>query len=112
MRDQLKFIAIVTTVVQGILDSGGGAGQPFTVNITGQDLNELRVVTLNLVEELKKSGDLLDVASSYRSGASELKVDYNPAGVVELGASTTEIGQELRLMLSGYAPAHFQQNGE
>ena len=112
VRDQLKSIANVNTVVQDILDIGGGAGQPFTVNITGQDLNELRVVTLNLVEELKKSGDLLDVASSYRSGASELKVDYNPAGVVELGASTTEIGQELRLMLSGYAPAHFHQNGE
>jgi HAE1 family hydrophobic/amphiphilic exporter-1 len=112
VREQLKSISGINVAVQDIIDIGGGAGQAFTVNITGQDLNDIRKVSQNLAEALRKDGDLKDVDTSYRAGASELKVNFNPAEVEQLGVSTTEIGQELRLMLSGVVPAHFHQNGE
>ena len=112
VREQLIGLMGIHSTVQDILDIGGGAGQPFTVNITGQDLNEIQSVSEQLMDELKKSGDLKDIDSSYRKGASEFQVSFLPDQVEALGTSTTEIGQELRLMLSGYSPAHYHENGE
>jgi HAE1 family hydrophobic/amphiphilic exporter-1 len=112
VRARLRSVAGVNAVVQDLLDIGGGAGQPFVLNVTGQDLSAIRDVSLRLAEELRKSGDLKDVDTSYRAGASELRIEFDPGKTKTFGASTTEIGQELRLMLSGYAPARFHQEGE
>jgi HAE1 family hydrophobic/amphiphilic exporter-1 len=112
VRDQIETEKGIHTSVQDIMDIGGGAGQAFTLNITGEDLGEIRGVADRLVEALKKSGDLKDVNSSYRSSANEMKVSFKPEAVENFGVSTTEIGQELRLMLSGYAPAHLHAGGE
>jgi len=112
VRGQLASFHGIHSVVQDILDIGGGAGAPFTVNVTGHDLGEIQKVSQRLTEALRKSGDLKDVDSSYRKGADELQVDFRPDAVEDYGISTTQVGQELRMMLAGYAPAHYHEKGE
>jgi len=112
IREQLASFGGIHAVVQDILDIGGGAGTPFTVNVTGHDLGEIQKVSQQLMDALQKSGDLKDVDSSYRKGADELQVEFRPSAVEDYGISTTQVGQELRMMLAGYTPAHYHEKGE
>jgi HAE1 family hydrophobic/amphiphilic exporter-1 len=112
VRQDLGAFPAVTGAVQDMIDIGGGAGQPYVVNITGENLNELKIVSKRLVEHLKKGGDLKDIDTSYRPGASELQFVIDPLRAREFGISSSEVGQELRLLLAGASPAKYHENGE
>lgn len=111
VRHQLAGIPNLTSGVEDLLDVGGGAGQPFVVHITGENLEELKAVTADTVEKLKKSGNLNDVDRSYRPGSTELRWTVDPALSQQLGVSSAEAGNELRLLLAGDTPAKFHEGG-
>jgi HAE1 family hydrophobic/amphiphilic exporter-1 len=111
VRHELADMPTLTSSVEDLLDIGGGAGRPFVVHITGENLEELKAVTADIVEKLKKNGNLLDVDRSYRAGSSELRWTIDPVRSRELGVSSAEAGYELRLLLAGDTPAKFHDNG-
>jgi HAE1 family hydrophobic/amphiphilic exporter-1 len=112
VRQDLEAYTTVHSIVQEVLDFGGGAGQPFVVNISGPNLTQLKEVSFNLVEELKKLGDLKDLDTSYRPGASEFKIVLDPIQAEKLGVSSAEAGQELRLFLAGKSVGKFHDQSE
>lgn len=111
VRGELKGFQALTTSIEDVVDIGGGAGKPFVVNVTGENLDEIRSVAEQLVRELGKEGDLVDLDTSYRTGASELQIRMLPQRLNEFGVSSTEAGGELRLLLAGATPAHFHEGG-
>ncbi len=111
VRHELVGISDLSSRVEDMLDIGGGAGQPFVVHVTGENLEELKAVSADVVEKLKKSGNLTDVDRSYRPGSTELRWTVDPVLSQQLGVSSAEAGYELRLLLAGDTPAKFHQNG-
>lgn len=111
VRAQLRRLPQLTSRVEELLDIGGGAGQPFVLKITGEDLDQLKAVSGQLVERLKRDPDLKDVDRSYRAGAQELRLTFDPRRVREYGLSTAEVGRELRLLLSGTVAAQLHDGG-
>ena len=111
VRQDLKSLPQATFEVQDILDIGGGAGQPFVVNVTGEDLEQLKAVSADLVEKLRKNPDVKDVDRSYHPGAQEIQFKLDPLRLAEYGVSGAEAGQELRTLIAGASPARFHQGG-
>jgi HAE1 family hydrophobic/amphiphilic exporter-1 len=97
--------------VEDLLDVGGGAGQPFVLNITGENAADLKSVSAQLVDRLKNNPDLKDVDQSYRAGAEELRWVLDSTKTQELGVSSAEAGHELRLLIAGDTPAKFHTDG-
>jgi HAE1 family hydrophobic/amphiphilic exporter-1 len=113
VRQELhKFPELAQARVEDLFDIGGGAGAPFVLKITGEDLDQLRAVTEDLVNHLKQDPDLKDVVSSYRPGAGELRVEIDPRRARTYGISSAEVGQELRILLSGVVATHFHEGGQ
>ena len=111
VRHDLLDLPQVISRTEDMMDIGGGAGQPFSINITGENMEELKQVTAELVERLKKDPDLKDVDRSYRAGANEIRWIFDPVKAEEFGISSAEAGQELRLLLAGSTPAHYHEEG-
>lgn len=109
LRRDLKEYPKVTSTIQDAMDFGGGAGQPFVLHISGENLDQLKKTSEALVSELAKSPDLKDVASSYREGAPELQIQIDRAQADTLGVSGANVAQELRLALTGTTPARFHE---
>jgi HAE1 family hydrophobic/amphiphilic exporter-1 len=111
VRHDLMELPQVISRTEDLLDIGGGAGQAFSMNITGENMEELKQVTAELVERLKKNPDLKDVDRSYRAGANEIRWIFDPLKAEEFGISSAEAGQELRLLLAGATPARYHDEG-
>jgi HAE1 family hydrophobic/amphiphilic exporter-1 len=111
VRSTLRTLPQTIVSVEDLLDIGGGAGQPFVLNITGENVEDLKKVSGDLVERLKKDPDLKDVDRSYRAGASELRWVLDPIMTQEFGVSSAEAGHELRLLIAGDTPAKFHTEG-
>ena len=111
VRHDMASLPDVTARTEDLLDIGGGAGQAFVMNITGENMEELKQVTAELVEKLRKDPDLKDVDRSYRAGANEIRWIFDPIKAEEFGISSAEAGQELRLLLAGATPARYHEEG-
>jgi HAE1 family hydrophobic/amphiphilic exporter-1 len=111
-REDLLTFPQAASRVEDLLDIGGGAGQPFVMNLTGEDLGVLQRVSADIVDRLRQSPDLKDVDRSFRSGASELRWVIDPERAREFGISSGEVGQELRLFVAGATPARFHDAGK
>jgi len=97
--------------VQDLQAIGSASQQPFTVNIVGEDLEQLKVVSDQLLSQLKNDTDLKDVDTSYRSGQPELEVVPNRSLAQEFGILSSQVGAELRTLIEGSVPAKFREAG-
>lgn len=111
VRGDLRGFPALSSRVEDLLDIGGGAGQPFVLKITGEDLAALEQVSSQLVARLQKDPDLKDVDRSFRPGAKELRVEFQPKRAKAYGVSTAEAARELRLFLSGTVATQLHQGG-
>lgn len=110
LREKLKPFKEVNPVVKDI-DYVGGGMRPFTLNVIGQDLDQVEAVALKLMERLKNHPALQDVDTNYRPGKPEyqVRVDLNKAQ--SLGVSSSYVGRELRAQVEGVTPAVFREKG-
>jgi HAE1 family hydrophobic/amphiphilic exporter-1 len=111
VRRDVQEIPNVTARVLDLLDVGGGAGHPYTVKISGKNMDDLQKTAAQLVHHLRQNPDLKDVSQSYQPGAQELRWTLDPESVGRSGISSGEVGYELRLLLAGARPAQFHQEG-
>lgn len=101
----------LTSRVEDLMDIGGGAGRPFSLLLTGEDMDQLKAASAEVVRRLQGDPDLQDVDRSYRAGAQELRWVIDPDLARSYGISSGEVGQELRLLLTGDTPARLHENG-
>ncbi len=111
MREQLKLFKNAKIVVKDV-DLVGGGQRPFNLNITGDNLEELRIVAFKVYDTLKKQGGLLDPEISYKSGKPEMAIIPDKTKLQQLGVATTDMGQELRTQIAGSTPAVYRDKGQ
>ncbi len=110
IREQLKKFAFANPKVKDI-DMVAGGMRPFTLNIIGNDLNEVEVVSNQLAAKLKDHPALKDVDTSHRPGKPELQVALDKVRAEQLGVSTSLVGNELRNLIEGAIPVVYRENG-
>ena len=104
----------------GVTDSDniGGSGAEskkntgaFSLDVIGEDLNEVYEVVKILQSSLANHPDLQDLDISYRDGMPELKITPNRYLSAMRGVSITDIGNEIRASVEGVTAGTFKQNG-
>lgn len=109
VREKLKPYAHARPQVTDGNATGGGE-RPFNMNILGDNLDELVVVSEKVVEKLKDHPALTDVDTSYRPGKPEFQIVVRPELAQQAGVSTAAVGEELRTLVEGSTPALFREN--
>jgi hydrophobic/amphiphilic exporter-1 (mainly G- bacteria), HAE1 family len=109
VREDIKDFTNVSTRVEDLLDVGGGAGHPFSMKITGENLADLKTVSGELIEKLKNKTDLKDLSRSYQPGAKEISWVIDSENAKKLAVSSGEVGNELRLLVAGAEPARLHE---
>lgn len=111
MRTQLQEFAYASPKVKDI-DIVGGGMRPFTLNLVGQNLDEVAKVATALTEKLKTHPALKDVDMNYRPGKPEVQVVIDRAKAESFGVSTSVAGLELRTLIEGAIPAVLREMGQ
>jgi HAE1 family hydrophobic/amphiphilic exporter-1 len=110
LRKDLIVFKYANPIVKDI-DTVGGGQRPFTLVVNGTNGQIVEDYGHKLFERLKKSKALLDVDTSYRSGAPEFRVIPDRRKGVLLGIPGSVIGTELRTLVEGTTPAVYRENG-
>ncbi|MBY0385170.1 efflux RND transporter permease subunit, partial [bacterium] len=110
IRDSLKSETDVNPKVKDV-DYVGGGMRPFTLNIVGQDLQQIEDLTSKLMEKLKNHPALEDVDVSYRPGKPEYQIVVDLPKAQRLGVTSPLVGRELRGQVEGITPAVYRENG-
>jgi HAE1 family hydrophobic/amphiphilic exporter-1 len=110
MRHQLAIFKDANPVVKDI-DYVGGGMRPFSVNIVGQDLEQVEKIAGQLRDKLKDHPALKDVDISSRPGKPEFQIAVDLNAAQRLGVSSSDVGRELRGQVEGVTPAVFRENG-
>ena len=111
VRQDLKSLSGSEIRVEDLFDVGGDQGHPYTVKISGDNLDEVHTAATQLVEHLQKGNELKDVAQSYRPGTKEIRWTIDTDKAHHSGVASGEAGYELRLLLSGSQPANYHDGG-
>lgn len=111
VRKDLTAYPQVNPKVQDLQAIGGPTQQPFTVNITGENLDQLKGVADDLLAQLKNDHDLKDVDTSYRAGQPELEVVPDKHRGQQFGILSSQVGAELRTLIAGAVPAKYREGG-
>lgn len=110
MRAMLKKFTDSNPTVKDI-DYVGGGLRPFTMNIVGQDLEQIEEIAIKLKDRLADHPALLDVDTSFRPGKPEFQAVVNLNNAQRLGVSSSAVGMELRAQVEGLTPAVYRENG-
>lgn len=110
MREMLKEFNTAAPTVKDV-DMVAAGMRPFNIYVRGQDLNEVKKVTDQLYERLKKHPGMLDPELTDKPGRPEFQVQVDLEKANRLGISTTTVGQELRGYVEGLVPAKFREKG-
>lgn len=111
IREQLHRFKNVKIVVKDV-DLVGGGERPFNVNITGDNLEELKQFAFKAYDYLKHYPGLVDPEISYKSGKPEVQIIPDQSKLKQLGVETTTLGQELRAQMEGVIPAVYRENSQ
>jgi HAE1 family hydrophobic/amphiphilic exporter-1 len=87
-----------------------GDYSPFTLLLSGDDLDKLAQASEQVMSTLKqKVPGLVDLDSSYRPGKPEIQVVMDPNRMKRLGVNGVTAGQELRGQVDGTVAAQFRE---
>ncbi len=92
--------------------SGGSSNAEIMFSLEGSDIEQLRIYSEQILRELRKSKNVVDVVSSLELGKPEIQfhVDRRRAG--DLSVSTRSIADSIRIMVGGATVATFQDGGD
>lgn len=110
MREALKPFADSNPNVKDI-DYVGGGMRPFTMNISGQNLDQVVEIAEKVKQKLIHHPGLTDVDTSYRPGKPEFQIKIDLDAAQRLGVASTAVGAELRGQVEGNTAAVFRENG-
>jgi len=107
--DQTVVGGTTVTMQKRSLDEllGGGVaakailGRPVQFSVEGPDLDQLDVVSAELVAKLKQVPGLTDIDRSLKSGQPEQVIHIDRDRANDLGVSTGELGMLLRVLING-----------
>jgi hydrophobic/amphiphilic exporter-1 (mainly G- bacteria), HAE1 family len=86
-------------------------GKGFTLNISGEDLDQLNTYADQIMEKLSKVKDLTEISSSHVSGKPEFQIVLDEQKMQMLGVANKMAGLELRYHVDGNVAGKFRENG-
>ena len=95
---------------QGFSASRGG-GFPIEIAIRGRDWNELAARSKEIMEQMRQTGDIVDVDSDYQVGMPEVRVIPDRNKAADLGISMADIGQTINAAIGGVRAGKFKEGG-
>lgn len=111
MRTDLKPFVFANPQVRDY-DAVGGGERPFSLNITGNNEEELQKIATIVFNKMKNHPALKDVDLNYRPGKPEFQIIPERIKAERLGISTNTLGSELRTLMEGQTPAVYRVAGE
>ncbi|MFH0975780.1 MAG: efflux RND transporter permease subunit [Spirochaetota bacterium] len=88
-----------------------GSSKPYTLNLNGENLDELNVYSENLIEKLKSIKDLTEISSSYIAGKPEFQIVLDENKMQMLGVANKTAGTELRYHIAGTVAGKLREKG-
>ena len=95
---------------QGFSPTRGG-GFPIEIAIRGRSWDELAARSKRIMEEMRQSGDIIDVDSDYQVGMPEVRVIPDRNKAADLGISMADIGQTINAAIGGVRAGKFKEGG-
>ena len=89
-----------------------GGGNDIMVKIFGHDLDMAEVLARQIAEKLKPIEGVVDVKTSFKEAAPELKVHLDRLRVTDLGLSTMQIGQAVSTSILGTVATRYREGGD
>lgn len=86
-------------------------GYPVEIIVKGDDWDKLGSNTIKIVNEMRKSGKLVDVDTSYDLGQPELQIYPNRVAAELRGVSMASIGTTISAMMGGQRAGKFTDSG-
>lgn len=91
---------------------GRGFGAPFQVVIKGQDLHELDAYATELANNLRRSGYLQNVQSSFEFNKPELRLSIDRNRAAALGVSIEDVSRTLQILFGGLDLSQIKVGGK
>jgi len=112
-RKELNKIPNVEAFVQDMSLSGFTAqrGFPIEFTIRGRDWEKLASYSKKIMDEMKKSGLMVDVDTDYQLGVTEVRVRPNRQKAQERGVDMRTIGDAINALFGGQRVGKYTQHG-
>ncbi|MEJ2637528.1 MAG: efflux RND transporter permease subunit [Calditrichia bacterium] len=112
MREQWKNFPGTKVVVRQTDVTEGMRREPVNVRIVGDDLNTLSEIGQRVLREVAGIPGIVNLNSSVQEGLSEFGIHINRVKAADLGLSTGQISNAVRLAVLGSSITRFSTYGE
>lgn len=93
------------------LQSMMSAGDPISITVKGDDLNELKAIGDDFVQIIKDIPGTREVKSSYEDGIPEVEISVDRKAAVQYGLTAGQIATAVRSTISGATATQFKYEG-
>jgi len=107
IRNKIKDYAFLSPIISDTVGNFGSK-QPFLLYVRGDDLNELKKISDQIMAKFKNHPALKDVMTSYEGGKPEFQVVFDKRKAEILGISNNTAGTEIRTFVEGQTPTKFK----
>ncbi|QHA01531.1 efflux RND transporter permease subunit [Dehalobacter restrictus] len=110
IRDRIKDVPGAKTSVAAT-QSVMSAGDPISITIKGEDLDQLKKIGDDFVTVIKKVPGTREVKSSYEDGIPEVEINVDRKAASQYGLSAGAIASAVKASISGATATQFKYNG-
>jgi hydrophobe/amphiphile efflux-1 (HAE1) family protein len=86
-------------------------GYPIEISVRGSDWDELIASARSLMDEMRQSGQVVDLDTDYQLGMPELEVHPDRARAADLGISVEEVATTLNALVGGVRVGKYSSGG-
>ena len=110
VRKALSLIRDFTIQVTNYSQTGGSE-RPFTIDLVGYDMDELKKYADLFLDKIKNDKRFVEPDTNYRDGKPEMQISLDKKKAEEYGITTANLGSELRAEVEGLTPAKYKIDG-
>lgn len=112
-RTELSKIPDLKAVMQDLSARGfsTGRGFPIEFKVQGADWDRLWDAAQKIMDEMKKSGMMVDIDSDYLLGMPEIQIKPNRVAASLHGVNVQAIGSTINAMIGGVKVGQYEKNG-
>jgi hydrophobe/amphiphile efflux-1 (HAE1) family protein len=112
-RKALSKIPDVRPVLMDMSMRGFSSGKGFPVEFTvlGSDWDKLAAMSEKIMEEMKKTGKMVDVDSDYLLGMPEVQIKPDRVAAAEHGVRVANIGNSVNALIGGVKVGEYPEGG-
>ncbi len=111
-RRLLADIPGAVLTIQSVASGPGGGGKPLSVDVRGQNMDNLFAVSQQIIDIIKQAPGAVDVDMNWRLGKTELVITPDYRRCADYGITTAQLAMMLRTSFSGNVGSKYRINGE